>query len=451
MNINTYFLKKIKGGSERSATIKKNIVWSLCIKGISILISLLLVPLTLGYVSAEIYGVWLTVSSILHWLTYMDIGFTLGLKNRLAEALAEGDYQKGRILVSTTYFIMIVIFVPLSAILFIVSPFVDWCTILNVDCLYQNVILRTIQILFVFVALQMIVNVFVAVVAAHQKTALSSIFNVIGQICSLIIIGGMTYIVEPSLVNLAFAYSMMPILIVAISSIIYFKTSMKMISPSIRYINVSYIKDLWNLGVKFFIIQVQQIVLYQATNILISNIDGPEAVTQYNIAYKILNVVVMGYMIILNPLWPAYTDAYTKKDYKWMANIYKKMINVFGLLCIMVVLITIASPILYQIWVGDKVSIPFFLTVSISIYTLISCWNSLQIMLINGVGTLKLQTYVILVGLFFHIPLSLFLGQYISFIGVIASMCIINMIYAIFFTTQIRKIINQTAKGIWLQ
>ena len=172
-------VKKIMGGSERTATIKKNILWSLLIKGVSILVSLLLVPMTLGYVSVEIYGIWLTISSILHWLTYMDVGFTLGLKNRLAEAIAKGDFNKGKSLVSTTYFIMVVIFIPLALILFVVSPFVDWCSILNVDSSNQEVILKTIQVLFILVALQMIVNVFVAVVAAHQKTALSSLFNVI--------------------------------------------------------------------------------------------------------------------------------------------------------------------------------------------------------------------------------------------------------------------------------
>lgn len=442
-------IAKIQGGSERSATIKKNIFWSLIIKGISILVSLMLVPMTLGYVSVEIYGVWLTISSILHWLTYMDVGFTLGLKNRLAEALAKEDYEKGKSLVSTTYFIMITIFIPLSLILWNICPLINWCEILNVAQSNQKIIIKTIQILFAFVSLQMIVNVFIAVVAAHQKTALSSLFNVIGQVFSLIIIGCMTKFVEPSLINLAFAYSMMPIFIVAVSSIVYFRTSMRKVAPSIKSINTSYIKDLWNLGVKFFIIQIQQIVLYQATNLLISHIESPEAVTQYNIAYKILNVVVMVYTIILTPLWPAYTDAYTKKDFKWMKNIYKKMKNIFGILCILIILITIVSPVLYKIWIGDKVTIPILLTISISIYTLIHCWDSLQVMLINGIGAVKLQSNIILIGLILHIPLSLFLGKYIGIYGVITSMCIVNLIYASFFTIQTNKLLNQKAKGIW--
>jgi len=448
MNITT-IKSKLIGGPQRTATVKRNIWGSLAIKAISILTSLLLVPMTLGYVSAEIYGVWLTISSILHWLIYMDVGVTHGLKNRLSECLAKKDYAKGKSLVSTTYAIMFAIFVPLSVLMIVASPWIDWCAVLNVNPSSQDVIIKTIQVLFLFIALQMIVNVFVAVVAAYQKTALSNLFAVIGQVCSLCIISMMTLFVEPSLLNLAFAYSMMPILIVLIASIIYFKTTMKEVAPSFKSINTAYIKDLWGLGIKFFIIQVQMIVLYQATNILISHIAGPESVTQYNIAYKLLNIVVMVYLIILNPLWPAFTDAYTKKDYKWMNNMYKKMQKLYLLLCVMISIIVILSPFIIKLWIGDKVPVPFILTLSIAVYTLTHCWDTLQVTIINGMGKVKLQSYVILIGLVLHIPLSLLLGKYIGIIGVVVSMSIINIIYACFFTTQIRRILRDTAFGIW--
>ncbi len=439
----------LTGGSQRTAIVKKNILGLLAIKGVSILTSLLLVPMTLGYVSSEVYGIWLTISSVLHWLTYMDVGFTHGLKNRLNECLARKDYEKGKSLVSTTYAIMFAIFVPMSALLIAVSPGIDWCRLLNVDASNQEVILKTMQVLFVFIALQMIVNVFVTVVAAYQKTALSSLFAVVGQICSLCIIGMMTLFVEPSLLNLAFAYSMMPILIVLTASVIYFRTSMKEVAPSVRSVNTAYIKDLWGLGIKFFIIQLQMIVLYQATNILISHIAGPESVTQYNISYKLLNVVVMVYTIILNPLWPAFTDAYTKQDYAWMNRTYRKMQQIYVVLCAMVALVVALSPLLIRLWVRDMVQVPMGLTLGIAIYTLIHCWVSLQAILINGTGKVKLQSYVILVGLVLHIPLSLFLGRYIGILGVVASMSVINVIYACVFTTQITRILNNTATGIW--
>ena len=268
--IKTFLNKILNSKNSRTKAIKQNIAGSLLVKGISIATSLILVPLTLGYVSSEIYGIWLTISSILYWLTYMDVGFTLGLKNRLAEAIAQKDFDRGRSLVSTTYFIMTVIFVPLTVLLLLISPHIDWCAFLNVDIAYQAEVTKTIQILFVFVALQMISNVFIAVVAAFQKVALSSLFNVIGQLFALIIIFIMTRCIPPALPNLAIAYSMMPILVVIVASVIFFKGKFRQVSPTIKNINIKYTKDLGGLGVKFFIIQIQMIVLYQATNILIS-------------------------------------------------------------------------------------------------------------------------------------------------------------------------------------
>ena len=106
----TFFFDKINRGNYRSVAVKKNILGSLFVKGCSILISLAIVPMTLGYVDKEMYGVWLTLSQILVMLQFFDVGFSHGLKNRLTEALAKGDYIRSKTLVSTTYVMMLLIF-----------------------------------------------------------------------------------------------------------------------------------------------------------------------------------------------------------------------------------------------------------------------------------------------------------------------------------------------------
>lgn len=66
--------KKIIGdffkGHERTVKAKKNIVLSFMIKGISIVIGFVFVPLILGYLDPERYGIWLTLSSIVTWFTF---------------------------------------------------------------------------------------------------------------------------------------------------------------------------------------------------------------------------------------------------------------------------------------------------------------------------------------------------------------------------------------------
>ena len=442
------FLNK---GNERTQNIKKNIVGSVIIKGVSIIIQLLLVPLTLGYLNSELYGIWLTLSSVILWLSFFDVGFTLGLKNRLAEAIALKKYDKGKALVSTTYFIMIIIFVPLGFILEGIVPYINWSSFLNVSSDYNEQLVQVVQVIVACFCLQMIFNVISSVLAAFQKVALSSLFPVIGNFLALIVIYILTKYTTSSLLNLALAISYLPVFVYIVSSIIFFKGTLKRVAPSFKHIDLSLVKEIFNLGIRFFIIQIQMIVLYQSTNILISNISSPIDVTSYNLAYKYISIALMLFNIILGPMWPAFTDAYTQKDYAWMNNIYRRMVQVYGVLCIAISIMVIASPWAYKLWLGDKILVPLPMTISVTLFVMAYAWNSLQTILINGIGCITVQTVVTVIGLVLHIPLSLFLGKYWGALGVVFSMIIINTIYSIIYTVQIKKILHKRADGIWIK
>lgn len=442
-------IHKIFNGSQRDANIKKNIAGSLLIKGFSILTQLILVPLTLGYLNTDLYGIWLTVSSILLWLGFFDVGFTLGLRNKLSEALANGDIVRGQKLVSTTYVIMIVIFVPLCIILEFIVPFVNWSTLLNVPVAYNAIISQVMQVLVISFCLQMILNVLGTVLTSFQKVALSGAFPVIGNFLSVIVIYILTKTTLPSMLNLALTVSYLPIIVLAVSSAYMFRHSLASVSPKIKYVDFSLVKDLFSLGVKFFVIQIQMLVMYQATNILISNVSSPADVTAYNIAYRYIGTAMMLFTLVISPLWPAFTEAYTKSDFGWMQRTYKKMARLYRWVALLIILMVVCSPLVYRLWIGRVDVVPLSMSIMVGIYMLSSSWDSLQVNLINGIGKIKLQSYVTLIGLFLHIPLSLCLGKYIGALGVVSSMLLINLTYATFFTIQINKIINKNAIGIW--
>ncbi len=449
MNIISLIKNKIVTGNSRSVTMKKNIIFSLLIKGVSIAVSFLLVPLTLGYVDSELYGIWLTISSIVSWLHFLDIGFTNGLKNRLGESIAMNNWERGKALVSTTYSMMFFIFIPLCIVLAIFIPFINWSGFLNVNPIYNEAIKDAMYVLIACFCLQMILNVLTAVIAAYQKVALSSSFTVIGNVLSLGIIFILTKCCPPSLLALAFAISAMPVIVLFVASFYFYTRKFKLVAPSIKYYDKKYIKDLFQLGARFFIIQIQMLILYQSTNILISNISGPEDVTSYNLAYKYIGIAMMVYTILLQPLWPAFTDAYAKKDFGWMKNIYNKMAKVFFVCVVFISIMVIISPLAYTIWIGDRADVPFIMTLAVAIYVIIHSWDALQVNMINGTGKIKLQTYITLVGLVVHIPLALFLSKFTGAIGVVLSMSCLTLFYSIVFTIQINKLLKQKAKGIW--
>ena len=86
------FFSFIKKGNERSIKAKKNILAMLFLKGGNILVNLMLIPITINYVNADNYGIWLTVSSIISWMSFFDIGINNGLKRHYKIFCVNGKY-----------------------------------------------------------------------------------------------------------------------------------------------------------------------------------------------------------------------------------------------------------------------------------------------------------------------------------------------------------------------
>ena len=90
-------LKKIENlfssESERTSVLKKNIFYSVINKGLSVAISLLLFKYSLDYLGQSDYGIWLTLSSVIGWMSFLDFGLSHGLRNKFSEAKANGDTE----------------------------------------------------------------------------------------------------------------------------------------------------------------------------------------------------------------------------------------------------------------------------------------------------------------------------------------------------------------------
>ena len=127
-------------GNSRSIIVKKNIIASFFLKCISILVSLQVVPLTITYINPTKYGIWLTLSSIIAWLSYFDLGFAHGFRNRFSEAKANGNILLAKEYVSTTYAVLSVLFLSVFFIAVIINHFLDWSSILNVATIYLSLI-----------------------------------------------------------------------------------------------------------------------------------------------------------------------------------------------------------------------------------------------------------------------------------------------------------------------
>lgn len=432
----------------RSGKAVKNIVFSFLLKGGSILVSLFIVPITLDYLNPYEYGIWLTLSSVLSWIYIFDIGLGNGLRNKLTEALAVGDLKLAKIYVSTAFFYMAVIVLIFYFLYLFLHYWIDWYSILNVDVIkvpdLNSIIILVLSFFCVGFLFRLVGNVYMA----YQVPAVNDLLVFLGNLFSLLIIFVCSKMTAGSLKTVSIVFSVVPAFVYILAYPITFKLYRE-IAPSWKWIKKRYFGTLVSLGGKFFVVQIACLVVFMTSNLIISNLFGPQEVTPYNIAFKYFSVLTMGFTIVITPFWSAITEAYTLNDMMWIRTNIRNLVFVWAGFVLLSIAMLIISPYVYSVWVGAAVKIPMSLSVFCAVYVSIVNWNNLFAYMINGIGKLHIQLILAVVQGILFVPLAIWCGKSLGVTGVLVALCLCLFISAIGNPIQCRKIVNKKATGIW--
>lgn len=447
-NILSFFSK----GSKRSILIKKNIIASFLIKGWSALVQFLLVPLTLACLGEYENGVWLTISSVLLWINNLDIGLGNGLRNKLAVYMARGDNDKAREMVSSTFIMLCIIITPILIILLLFEVYSDNYRLFNVDIgLIGNLDI----VLYVATIMVCATFIFKFIGNFYMGLQLPSVNNFIGSIGSTLALLG-TYIIylsgNRSLLLVASVNLSAPLLVYLLAFPITFMGKYKFLSPSLKYINKSSIRELFSIGFKFFALQIPAVLLFFTSNILISKLFNPALVTPYQIAYRYFVMTMTLFSIICVPYWTATTDAYEKRDFEWIRRANCTLNRFVLLLFFIIVCMILLSKPVYSVWIGDNSDVPFSMTVIAGLYQFLLIYSMRYSYVLNGIGALRLQLIFTILAAAIYIPLATLVCHLTHDINyLLLLMCVVHVPGFVVNIIQYHKIMNGTAKGIWIK
>jgi len=449
-----FFTKFITKGHERSVRAKKNILSSFIIKGISIAVSLVTLPITLTYVDSSTYGVWLTMSSIVGWFVFFDVGLTQGLRNKFASAKARGDDNLAQVYVSTAYAILGIIFICVWIIFLIANNFLDWAKILNVSPSLRSDVTMLAIIVFTYFCISFVFRIITTILLADQKSAGSSFIDLLGQIIALLIIIVLVKTTKGSVVKLGLAFCVSPLLVLISANLVLFRGIYNKYKPTLSQIKFSYARELFNLGLVFFIIQLANIIQFQTANIIIARNFGTADVTAYNVVYRYFGIMNMIFTIFLTPFWSASTEAFQKNDFQWIKNGIKRY-NQLNIVMILVgCLMLLFSSTIYRLWLGEgKVEIPFTLSLFGFLFFNTSVFGGKYVSFLNGISALRIQLIACVISPFLYIGLVLILIRYFR-MGAHAlylASIITNFNTFVLAPIQTHQILYKGKRGIWIR
>lgn len=431
---------------ERNAILLKNVSLSFVFKLLNMVFVYLTIPYLLKFLGEESYGVWVTIFSVVNILFFIDGGISNGLKTKLAKTISTKNNKLAKEYVSTAYFSILIIAIVFFVVGFALLNVVDLKSLLNIsDNIESTSIKDTFLIALVFIVFNFIISLYKTLYYAIQKAAIVEFSTFIYRVSIFFFLLYGIHNLSGSLKYVAFIYGFVNVFIGLIFTILFFKKN-KSLAPRIAFFNKKRLKDLMGLSLGFFIIQLCLIIIFATDNILISNLINPAEVTKYNITLKLFQVLITISIIVLDPFWALFSDAYEKKDFIWIRKTIKRLNKLFLLLVVFVVFLMASTKIIIKFWIGDIFTVESLLIVSMGIFVLVRVYGLIYMYFLNGIGKINLQMWLYIVGAIINIPLSILFVKHFQLGSsgiIIGTVCSI-LINTVFLPIQTHKFLNES-------
>lgn len=431
---------------ERRRKIFKTAWSGLVARIVTIAVSLLMAPLSVHYLGKEQYGLWVAVSSLVGMLGFMDGGAGNAVINMVAHASGTKKDDLAKI-VSTAFFSLMALAL-IGCLLFLsVFPFVPWGKLLGVT---ESTSLSDLNIVVIIVGLFFFVNMFVTLVGKIQRGLQEgnwdNFWNGVGAVLSLLFV----YIAiqkDAGLVGFVIAFLAGSMLSYLASNVHYLFIYRRDLRPQLGKVDGAIAKSLFTVGGLFFVLQITATIQGQADNVIIANMLGPAAVTNYAICMKLFLLVPMLFRLLLTPLWPAYREAFASGDLQWVKRIFLKSLRWALLISIpsAIVLVLLGGKII-ELWVGQEVIPSTGLLIGCGIWLVFVTVGGALAVLLNGLQLVKIQLIVTISAGVMNIILSIWLIQKIGVEGAVWGSVISYFVCAIVpYFLLVRKILSVNA------
>lgn len=292
-------------------------------RGTGLLVSAATVPLTVRYLGAEGYGLWITISSAATMFFVLDIGIASTLTNLISEAYAEDNKPRAATYFATAFWLVAGISALLGVAGWMLWQYIPWVSIFHVqDPVLAPETSRAMAAAFIVFLLALPTGLVTRVLGGYQELHAANLFTAAGSVLSLLAVIAVIYFHGslPFLIA-GFAGSSVAANTACLLWICFFhKPWMK---PWPRNIDPACIGRIFRSGTEFFAIQLAGLIVFSSDNLIISHYLSPARVTPYAVTWRLVGYIATVQALITPALWPAYSEAYAKGQLAWIRSTYR--------------------------------------------------------------------------------------------------------------------------------
>jgi O-antigen/teichoic acid export membrane protein len=389
-------------------------------KGTILLVSAISVPLTVRYLGAEQYGIWITISTTVTLLAVMDFGIANSLTNFISDAFAKDNQELAGRYATTAFWTMVLIAVVLGLTGLAIVPKVNWASVFHL----QNpdlvaITTRAVAAAYIVFIISLPAGLATKLLGGYQEVRTANVFGTLGSILSLLGIVAVVWL-HGTLPTLVLAYAGALVVANACCLLWLWLWHKPWLAPVPSRWDRSVVKTMMQSGSQFFVLQLAGLVVFNSDNLVIAHYLNPAAVTPYSVTWRLVGYAAALQTLMIPALWPAYSEAYARGDMLWIRRTYwrvmKITMSVAGLFCLLFVF---EGRTIIRYWAGDAAVPSQSLLVVMCVWVLICTLMNNEACVLVAVNEIRLQAWISAISAVINLAITIWLVQRIGTLGVI--------------------------------
>jgi O-antigen/teichoic acid export membrane protein len=337
--------------TRRERAIRHTVAAAAGAKAFSVVCTLIQVPIALHYLGTEAYGFWITLWSVVLILNYVDFGLGVGMQHSMSRSYGGDDmgamrriFWTGAAALGLLGLLVLAAGVPAAFL----APWSDIMHIKDPALRAQTGPALAIAVSAFVVGLPF--NAVARLAAAAQRGWIHAGWIAAGSALSLCLVAAAAF-GRWGFLWFLLASLLVPIiqgtgLLVHMLRLLGWSTVPTSLSPA------SEVRSMLRSSLLFAIPQIGLALVQSVPALAISIVAGSSAVTGYTLLMRLYSPFQQGQIILLTPVWPAYTEAHVREDHAWVGRTFRRTLAALVVLSAGVVVAAWLSPVALRIWVG---------------------------------------------------------------------------------------------------
>lgn len=436
--------------AERNRRALASTLAGLAFRGSSFVVLLLSVPLTLSFLNPVRFGMWMTLASVVALLGATDLGVGNGVLNNIAKAFGQGDGAGARGYLASGLVALTGIATVVGLLFVAAYSIVPWAQLYNVtsDPVAASEAGPATAIFVGMFLVGLPLGLVGQVRSAFQEGFIQSAFAGFGNLITLALLLLATW-ARAGLPVLVLAMTAGPVIAAAINLVVLFRRQKPWLAPAWADVSLAALRSVMGVGLAFMVLQIAYAVAFSADPLIVAQVIGPAAVADYAVVYRLFSIPAGLAVIALIPLWPAYREAISRSDIRWVkATLRRSLLVVFAAIVPLAICLMLAGPAVVSTWTRDELAPVFGLYVGFAALTITYAIANVFSIFLNGAQALRFQICIWVPMALINLLTSVYLASRIGVAGVAfgsaISVVLVLIIPAAIYVRRLLRRLDQT-------